>query len=66
MLGEPSDLLVLAGGDGTIARILAKLPPSSEAQRRIAIVPLGTANNIAQSLGNPDAATPKFNLPPDR
>lgn len=48
VLDEPSDLVVLAGGDGTIARILAKLP---DQKRHVAIVPLGTANNIAQSLG---------------
>ena len=54
-LAEPADLVVLAGGDGTIARILAKLPFQ---KRNIAIVPLGTANNIAQSLGILDAANP--------
>lgn len=53
VLKEPSDLVVLAGGDGTIARILAKLP---DQKRHIAIVPLGTANNIAQSLGILNAA----------
>jgi len=53
VLSEPGDLVVLAGGDGTIARILAKLPPLKDPglNRHIAIVPLGTANNIAQSLG---------------
>lgn len=58
VLQEPSDLVVLAGGDGTIARILSKLPaPKTAGQKRhIAIVPLGTANNIAQSLGILNAA----------
>lgn len=58
VLREPSDLVVLAGGDGTIARILAKLPPleNPDRKRHVAIVPLGTANNIAQSLGILNAA----------
>ncbi len=55
MLAEPSQLVVLAGGDGTIARILSKMPFQ---KRSVAIVPLGTANNIAQSLGILDAANP--------
>lgn len=54
-LAEPSDMVVLAGGDGTVARILAKLPFQ---KRVVAIVPLGTANNIAQSLGVLDPAQP--------
>ncbi|WP_374367947.1 diacylglycerol kinase family protein [Dongia sp.] len=48
-LAGAEDLVILAGGDGTVARILSQLP--DRADRRIAIVPLGTANNIAQSLG---------------
>jgi len=55
MLAEPSQLVVLAGGDGTIARILSKMPFQ---RRSVAIVPLGTANNIAQSLGILDATNP--------
>lgn len=54
-LAEPSEMVVLAGGDGTVARILAKLPFQ---KRVVAIVPLGTANNIAQSLGILDPAQP--------
>jgi len=54
-LAEASDMVVLAGGDGTVARILAKLPFQ---KRVVAIVPLGTANNIAQSLGILDPAQP--------
>lgn len=48
-LAGGEDLVVVAGGDGTVARILAQLP--DRADRRVALVPLGTANNIAQSLG---------------
>lgn len=54
-LGEHSDIVVLAGGDGTVARMLAKLPSQN---RVVAIVALGTANNIAQSLGILDPGLP--------
>lgn len=47
-LADPGDLVVAAGGDGTVRavalRVLARGVP-------MAIVPLGTANNIALSLG---------------
>jgi diacylglycerol kinase family enzyme len=42
------DLIVVAGGDGTVAAALAMLPDRSIP---VAIVPTGTANNIARSLG---------------
>jgi diacylglycerol kinase family enzyme len=47
-LGRKADLFVAAGGDGTIRKIIMaaqgrKIP--------IAILPLGTANNVARSLG---------------
>jgi diacylglycerol kinase (ATP) len=48
VLGHPAEIVVSAGGDGTVARVVAHArsdgPP-------IAILPLGTANNIANSLG---------------
>ena len=48
VLGHPAEIIVAAGGDGTVARVVAQArsdgPP-------IAILPLGTANNIANSLG---------------
>jgi len=48
VLGHPAEIVVSAGGDGTVARVVAHArsdgPP-------IAILPLGTANNIATSLG---------------
>jgi diacylglycerol kinase family enzyme len=47
-LGNSADLIVAAGGDGTIAKILRALPDRSVP---VAILPLGTANNIARSLG---------------
>ena len=47
-LGQPAEVIVSAGGDGMVARVVAHArsdgPP-------IAILPLGTANNIANSLG---------------
>ena len=45
---KKADLIVVAGGDGTIAEVLIKLPDRS---LPIALLPLGTANNIARSLG---------------
>ena len=47
-LDEPGDLVLVAGGDGTVAEVARALV------RRdipLAIVPLGTANNIAYTLG---------------
>src|SRR6476661_6500007 len=47
-LGHPAEIIVSAGGDGTVARVVREArsdgPP-------IAVLPLGTANNIARSLG---------------
>jgi diacylglycerol kinase family enzyme len=47
-LREPVDLLIAAGGDGTVAKLLRNIPYRSVP---IGILPLGTANNIARSLG---------------
>ena len=47
-LEEPGDLVVAAGGDGTVGRVLKTLAGS---EVPLAILPLGTANNIAASLG---------------
>src|SRR5688572_5235747 len=47
-LEDPGDLVVVAGGDGTTAKVAKRL-----AGRGIplAILPAGTANNIARALG---------------
>jgi diacylglycerol kinase family enzyme len=47
-LKEPTDLVVVAGGDGTVGRVARRL-----AGRGIpmALLPCGTANNIARTLG---------------
>ncbi len=61
-LDESVDLVVAAGGDGTVSRVASavagrSLPPTADPPRGgdpglpFAILPLGTANNIAQSFG---------------
>ena len=47
-LEEPADIVAVAGGDGTVAKVAARMRPHS---CPIAVLPLGTANNIAKSLG---------------
>ena len=48
VLADSPDLLVTAGGDGTVARAAIALAGRAVP---LAILPLGTANNIARSLG---------------
>ena len=47
-LAEPADLVVVAGGDGTVVKVIGQLRDRS---LPLAILPLGGANNIARSLG---------------
>jgi diacylglycerol kinase (ATP) len=47
---EPCDLVVVAGGDGTVSRAACQL---AGWQVPLSIVPLGTANNTAASLALP-------------
>ncbi|HEX5830370.1 MAG TPA: diacylglycerol kinase family protein [Gemmatimonadaceae bacterium] len=50
-LADPGELVIAAGGDGTVAQVATRL------ERRdvpLAILPLGTANNIARTLGIAD------------
>jgi diacylglycerol kinase family enzyme len=47
-LKEPADIVAVAGGDGTVAKVAARMRPNG---CPIAVLPLGTANNIAKSLG---------------
>jgi diacylglycerol kinase family enzyme len=47
-LRQPGKLIVVAGGDGTVRKALTHLPDRSVP---IALLPIGTANNIARSLG---------------
>ena len=47
-LNGAADLLVVAGGDGTVRHAITHLPDRG---RPVALVPLGTANNVPRSLG---------------
>ena len=50
-LAEPADLVVVAGGDGTVASVVTALAGRTTPA---AVVPLGSANNIARTLGVAD------------
>jgi len=47
-LDEPGEVVIVAGGDGTVAKVAAVL---AGRMTPLAILPVGTANNIARSLG---------------
>jgi diacylglycerol kinase (ATP) len=47
-MDDPGDLLVVAGGDGTVGRVMKALAGTGIT---MTILPIGTANNIATSLG---------------
>lgn len=47
-LGHGADLFVAAGGDGTIGKVAKRV---ARTEIPMAIVPMGTANNVARSLG---------------
>jgi diacylglycerol kinase (ATP) len=47
-MDDPGDLLVVAGGDGTVGRAMKALAGTGIT---MTILPIGTANNIATSLG---------------
>ena len=48
VLARASGLVIAAGGDGTIAKVITLL---KDREAKVAILPLGTANNIARSFG---------------
>lgn len=50
---EQLQLIIIVGGDGSVAKTIRKLADmqSAHLQLPIAIIPTGTANNIARSLG---------------
>jgi YegS/Rv2252/BmrU family lipid kinase len=48
-----ADLMVVAGGDGTVRCAAEALMQVAEGRLPLGIVPLGTANNVARSLGLP-------------
>ena len=47
-LKKPADLVVVAGGDGTVARVTRRMVGRGVP---LAVLPTGTANNIARTLG---------------
>lgn len=47
-LAEPGDLVLVAGGDGTVRKVASRMIGRSIP---MVVVPLGTANNIAATLG---------------
>ena len=52
-MNSKTDFLIIAGGDGTVRKIGIKLQKKKNSKRKLPILllPLGTANNIAKSLG---------------
>ena len=47
-LRKPCDIIAVAGGDGTVGRVARRLIDS---RTPIAVLPMGTANNIANTIG---------------
>jgi len=52
-LSDPGDLVVAAGGDGTVEKVARRLAGRT---CLLAVLPLGTANNVARALGFADTA----------
>jgi diacylglycerol kinase (ATP) len=48
LLKEPADLVVAAGGDGTVRKVALAV---ADHGMPLAVIPIGTANNIAKSIG---------------
>jgi diacylglycerol kinase family enzyme len=68
-LDKQGDLVIAAGGDGTIAKVAKILLAKPEPGSPMAILPIGTSNNIALSLGitePPEALIPRWNETPLR
>jgi diacylglycerol kinase family enzyme len=47
-LDDPGELVVVAGGDGTVGAVAKRMIGRPQA---IAVLPIGTANNVARALG---------------
>src|SRR6266446_5870580 len=59
-LKQPTDLVLAAGGDGTIAKVAFRLIDSGVP---LSVLPLGTANNLARALGfvtSPEEIIPRL------
>lgn len=52
-IDSDTDFLIIAGGDGTVRKVVKKLLDRKILKRRLplALLPIGTANNISKSLG---------------
>jgi diacylglycerol kinase (ATP) len=51
---HPGDLVVVAGGDGTVRAVACTLLDQPNKVPALALIPLGTSNNIARSMGLTD------------
>jgi YegS/Rv2252/BmrU family lipid kinase len=51
VLSKPSELVIVAGGDGTISAVVPALISTS---KTLGVIPRGTANAFANALGIPD------------
>jgi diacylglycerol kinase family enzyme len=61
---KTGDLVIAAGGDGTVAKVAKILLAQPEVTAPLAILPIGTANNIALSFGvsgTPEEIIPRWN-----
>lgn len=54
-LDAPTDLVVVVGGDGTVRRVFVR---AAGTRALVTLLPLGSANNIARSLGVGEADIP--------
>ncbi|WP_165305003.1 diacylglycerol kinase family protein [Pedobacter sp. SYP-B3415] len=53
---DEDKLIVIAGGDGTVRSVVTELLEANAGRvLKFAVVPAGTANNIAKTLGAPDS-----------
>ncbi|WP_407542767.1 diacylglycerol kinase family protein (plasmid) [Deinococcus radiomollis] len=50
VLRHPGELIVVAGGDGSVRAVARRLLDRPESPPAMAIVPLGTSNNIGRTL----------------
>jgi diacylglycerol kinase family enzyme len=52
-IDSDTDFIIIAGGDGTVRKVIKKLLDRKILRKRfpLALLPLGTANNISKSLG---------------
>lgn len=55
-LEQPGDLVVVAGGDGTVRAAVSTILNRPNKVPALALIPLGTSNNIARSMGLTDYA----------